>query len=159
MCFLFYFFIFAVLYTYQTESRCIVSEDLQPLNLHQEECIAELSLDRETMALLSTQEFPPEDNFDCNRFYSCFWKKQGFQDEFGQINYHALEGETFNFLCQQVGSSEDSMEYAKYLAKRSVNDCKTVTGTSDGQKAVKFHNCIYRRLFVLVKQPEDYKNI
>lgn len=135
----------------------MVSEDLQPLNSQQEECIAELNLDRETMAFLSTQEFPPDDNSDCNRFYGCFWKKQGFQDERGQINYSALEGETFNFLCQQVDSSEDSMAFARYLARKSVDDCKHTTGASDGQKAIRFHNCIYRRLFVLLKEPADYK--
>lgn len=90
----------------------------------------------------NTQPIVPEDNAEFNKFMTCFWKKKGYQNEDGQINYASLE----TSIGQLIGLKYTPQRAAE-IAESVIKTCRNIQkGNDDGAFASKVSNCIIRNL-------------
>ncbi|KAB0799311.1 hypothetical protein PPYR_07191 [Photinus pyralis] len=63
----------------------------QSLDKDKEECIVELSLERDEMAKLDKLDLPPDSNTDFNKLVECISKKKGLMAPNGEIIFPELK--------------------------------------------------------------------
>ncbi|CAG9838394.1 unnamed protein product [Diabrotica balteata] len=106
-------------------------EDMKHREIIGLSCMKEIKLDRsvveQAMANLGHSEDPKYKDF-----LSCSYKKQGYQDENGNILYENIS----NFLS----------DYYKPGSLKIVDKCKGTTGSNDGEKAYNAMRCVISTL-------------
>lgn len=86
-----------------------------------------------------------EGNPNTNKVILCAWTKDGLRNENGYLLVHKLK-KYVETRTKQLYPTEDS----KRLATESVNACKGIVGTDDGDASVKIYNCIALKVSELV---------
>ncbi|KAF2881566.1 hypothetical protein ILUMI_24601 [Ignelater luminosus] len=74
------------------------------LNDKEENCVNELQLDRSTIETWNIQPLLPEDNEEIKQYLACYWKKLGYLEENGDLNYMKLSEVVHSDLKNRIRS-------------------------------------------------------
>ncbi|KAF2895951.1 hypothetical protein ILUMI_10214 [Ignelater luminosus] len=108
-------------------------------------CVEELGTDKATIERIGDRKPMPIDNQKFNEFTECSWKKQGLIKKDGTINWDEIHEVILGGVEEKQGRNKNK-QAAENAARRLVNPCRNITGTTRGQTAVKIHNCLDNQL-------------
>lgn len=108
------------------------------LNEKEENCVKELQLNRSTIETWNIQPLLPEDNKEIKQYLACYWKKLGYLEENGDLNYIKLSEVVRSDLKNRIRS--DCLRITAYV----VNNCKNAiqNENDEGLKAIRMWNCL-----------------
>lgn len=100
-------------------------------------------------------DFIKEGNAQFNRFYACAWKKDKLLNDDGSVDLPNLKNMIVVQLEKLFPGAENNA-YRTYLSGETIEPCKTVRGSDDGETSVKIYNCILRKVGeVSTKNPPE----
>lgn len=119
--------------------------DLDPSDLF---CLEKLNVDKSVLINSYDENgLIKEGNPQMNEVFLCAWIKDGLRTENGDL----LVDELIKYVdnkAKQLHPTQDSSR----LASESVNACKGVTGTDNGDASVKMFNCIVSKVAELISK-------
>lgn len=95
--------------------------------------------------LLVEKSIIPDDNPFFNQFIHCVWKNEGLFYN-NDIQYNKLESLIKNGIVSVVGTSGPAINLSILHAKRVIDECRSVTGVTPGNKIMRVQNCILGKL-------------
>ncbi|KAK4885373.1 hypothetical protein RN001_001644 [Aquatica leii] len=108
-----------------------------PLNDKEIDCVEKYNLNKTNVEMWNVQPIIPEENVEMLQFMSCYWKKLGYQNDNGEIDYVKLSEVVYNDLKKRFLS--DCLHIVAFI----VENCrKDINNDSDGLKVVKMWNCL-----------------
>ncbi|KAF2895331.1 hypothetical protein ILUMI_10843 [Ignelater luminosus] len=115
-----------------------------------EECIEELHLNRQLVDGIDLNHILPENDTNLNVLLACVWKKEGLQDDTGDINWRNLEKSFLKIVREnlKIKPKLESVISAGVEAK-AIKACnkQNIIGKNDGQTIAKTQNCILWEVF------------
>ncbi|KAF5304870.1 hypothetical protein FQR65_LT07887 [Abscondita terminalis] len=117
----------------------------QVLDIGQEECIKELSLNREEIMKMDALMLPPDDNEDFNKFIVCDSKKKGLMSDDGKI---------LNDNLVKLMMTAPELQDLAYLLKVAyetsmklfINSCSSHTSSDPGKNMIRVYTCMYQAI-------------